>query len=78
MQALQWDKFQPRMGSQGVDSTLLRLCLCARLERGWALSGTAGAKREEVHLFFYKHSVFQSEARICSSFSQIQPPNMLT
>ena len=23
--------------------------------------------------FFYKHSVFQSEARICLSFSQIQP-----
>ena len=27
--------------------------------------------------FFYKHSVFQSEARICLSFSQIQPQNML-
>ena len=23
-----------------------------------------------VHVFFYKHSVFQSEARICLSFSQ--------
>ena len=29
----------------------------------------------ELH-FFYKHSVFQSEARICISFSQIQPQNM--
>ena len=28
-------------------------------------------------LFFYKHSVFQSEARICLSFSQIEPQNML-
>ena len=26
---------------------------------------------------FYKHSVFQSEARICLSFSQIEPQNML-
>ena len=26
---------------------------------------------------FYKHSVFQSEARISLSFSQIQPQNML-
>ena len=28
-------------------------------------------------MFFYKHGVFQSEARICLSFSQIQPQNML-
>ena len=27
--------------------------------------------------FFYKHSVFQAEARICLSFSQIEPQNML-
>ena len=27
--------------------------------------------------FFYKHSVFQSEARICLSFSQSQPQMML-
>ena len=27
--------------------------------------------------FFYKHGVFQSEARICLSFSQIQPLNIL-
>ena len=27
--------------------------------------------------FFYKHGVFQSEARICLSFSQIEPQNML-
>ena len=27
--------------------------------------------------FFYKHSIFQSEARICLSFSQIEPQNML-
>ena len=26
---------------------------------------------------FFEHSVFQSEARICLSFSQIQPQNML-
>jgi len=30
-----------------------------------------------VHVFFYKHGVFQSEARICLSFSQIEPQNML-
>ena len=29
------------------------------------------------YMFFYKHSVFQSEAGICLSFSQIQPQNML-
>ena len=28
-------------------------------------------------MFFYKRSVFQSEAQICLSFSQIQPQNML-
>ena len=28
-------------------------------------------------MFFYKHSVFQSKARICLGFSQIQPQNML-
>ena len=27
--------------------------------------------------FFYKHGVFQSEARICLSFSQLEPQNML-
>ena len=27
--------------------------------------------------FFYKHGVFQSEARICLSFSKIEPRNML-
>ena len=27
--------------------------------------------------FFYKHSVFQSEAQICLHILQIQPPNML-
>ena len=32
--------------------------------------------KKHVHAFF-KHSVFQSEARICLSFSQIQPQNML-
>ena len=26
---------------------------------------------------FYRHSVFQSKARICLTFSQIQPQNML-
>ena len=35
-------------GSQGEGSTLSRLFLSARLERGWALRGTAGAKRNEV------------------------------
>ena len=30
-----------------------------------------------VYMFFLKHSVFQSEARICLSFSEIQPQNML-
>ena len=30
-----------------------------------------------LHVFFYKHGVFQSEARICLSFSQIEPQNML-
>ena len=30
-----------------------------------------------IHVFFYKHGVFQSEARICLSFSQIEPQNML-
>ena len=29
------------------------------------------------YMFFYKHSVFQSEAQICLSFSEIQPQNML-
>ena len=29
------------------------------------------------HVFIYKHSVFQSEAQICLSFSQIQPRSML-
>ena len=29
------------------------------------------------YMFFYKHSVFQSEARTSLSFSQIQPQNML-
>ena len=38
-----------RTGSQGEGSTLSRLRLCARLERGWALRGTAGAKRKEVY-----------------------------
>ena len=28
-------------------------------------------------MFFYKHSVYQSEARICLSFSQSQPQNIL-
>ena len=28
-------------------------------------------------MFFYQHSVFQSEARICLSFSQIESQNML-
>ena len=37
-----------RTGSQGEGSTLSRLRLCARLERGWATRGTAGAKRKEV------------------------------
>ena len=32
---------------------------------------------EGLHAFFYKHGVFQSEARICLSFSQIEPQNML-
>ena len=30
-----------------------------------------------LDLLFYKHSAFQSEARICLSFSQIEPQNML-
>ena len=34
--------------SQGEGSTLSRLRRCARLERGRALRGTAGAKRKEV------------------------------
>ena len=29
------------------------------------------------YMFFYNHSVFQSEAQICLSFSQIQPQIML-
>ena len=32
---------------------------------------------DDIHVFFYKHGVFQSEARICLSFSQIEPQNML-
>ena len=28
-------------------------------------------------MFFYRHSVFQPEDRICFSFAQIQPQNML-
>ena len=32
---------------------------------------------KKLHVFFYKHGVFQSEAQICLSFSQIQPQNML-
>ena len=36
-----------------------------------------GVSLRRVHVFFYKHSVFQSEARICLNFSQIQPQNML-
>ena len=31
----------------------------------------------EYMCFFYKHGVFQSAARICLSFSQIEPQNML-
>ena len=31
----------------------------------------------QLHGFFYKHGVFQSEARICLSFSQSEPQNML-
>ena len=30
-----------------------------------------------LYMLFYKHSVFQSEAPISLSFSQIQPQNML-
>ena len=33
--------------------------------------------RDSKYMFFCKHSVFQSEARICISFSQFQPQNML-
>ena len=36
-----------------------------------------GLERLQYMFFFNKHSVFQSEARICLSFSQIQPQNML-
>ena len=36
-----------------------------------------GLKEIRLHVFFYKHGVFQSEARICLSFSQIEPQNML-
>ena len=31
---------------------------------------------EQIHVF-YKHGVFQFEAQICLTFSQIQPQNML-
>ena len=37
-----------RTGSQGEGSTLSRLRLCARLERGWDLRGTAGAKKRSI------------------------------
>ena len=30
-----------------------------------------------IYMFFYKHGVFQFEAQICLTFSQIQPQNML-
>ena len=33
--------------------------------------------RDSKYMFFCKHSVFQCEARICLTFSQIQPQNML-
>ena len=36
-----------------------------------------GLFESRLHVFFYKHGVFQSEARICLSFSQIEPQNML-
>ena len=35
------------------------------------------AQTDKHTCFFYKHSVFQSEAQICLSFSQSEPKNML-
>ena len=35
------------------------------------------AAYQTTWFFNYKHSVFQSETRICLSFSQSQPQNML-
>ena len=48
-------------------------------EEQWIVSLTDGLTHTltENIMFFYKHSVFQSEARICLSFSQIEPQNML-
>ena len=47
------------------------------LVQGW-VRGSIKAVLGRTYMFFlYKHSVFQSEARICLSFSQIELQNML-
>ena len=51
---------------------LLVLFICMKYDRKVPLW-----RRSSAYIFFYKHSVFQSEARIWLSFSQIQSQNML-
>ena len=50
----------------------------AKLKKWRAAQNLPGRDCKSVYMFFfYKHGVFQYEARKCLSFSQIQPQNML-
>ena len=51
-----------------------QLTLPTSCVRSILYSEADGKCKTVVYMFFYKHNVFQSEARICLSFSQIQPP----
>ena len=70
---------RPSIGSHGIDGNT-RLSgkhnIRHRVKPKWNLSKLLSYSRIK-YMFFYKHSVFQSEARICLSFSQIEPQKML-